>query len=87
MQLLKNLIGTVCRKEKTVLVVFLFKCNYESDAFGVLSWLMITEDLNGPTAARISITETLYQQVAVRISELIEHGTLRPGERVPSVRK
>ena len=87
MQLLKNLIGTVCRKEKTVLVVFLFKCNYERDAFGVLSWLMITEDLNGHTAARISITETLYQQVAVRISELIEHGTLRPGERVPSVRK
>ena len=48
---------------------------------------MITEDLNGHTAARITITETLYQQVAVRISELIEHGTLRPGERVPSVRK
>ena len=31
--------------------------------------------------------ETLYKQVALRISELIEHGTLRPGERVPSVRR
>ena len=31
--------------------------------------------------------ESLYKQVASRISELIEHGTLRPGERVPSVRK
>src|SRR5881409_1234696 len=29
----------------------------------------------------------LYKQVALRISELIEHGTLRPGARVPSVRK
>ena len=48
---------------------------------------MITEDLNGHTAAQVSLTDTLYQQVAVRISELIEHGTLRPGERVPSVRK
>jgi len=29
---------------------------------------------------------TLYQQVAARIARLIEHGTFRPGERVPSVR-
>src|SRR5262245_2249099 len=29
----------------------------------------------------------LYDRVATRICELIEHGTLRPGERVPSVRK
>jgi len=29
----------------------------------------------------------LYQQLARRISGLIKHGTLRPGERVPSVRK
>jgi DNA-binding transcriptional MocR family regulator len=29
----------------------------------------------------------LYDRVAMRISELIEHGTLRPGERVPSVRQ
>ncbi|TAK90134.1 MAG: GntR family transcriptional regulator, partial [Verrucomicrobia bacterium] len=28
-----------------------------------------------------------YERVASRISELIEHGTLRPGERVPSVRR
>lgn len=31
--------------------------------------------------------DKLYQQVALRISELIEHGTLRPGERIPSVRE
>jgi len=29
----------------------------------------------------------LYDRVATRICELIEHGTLRPGGRVPSVRK
>src|SRR6266496_1873234 len=28
----------------------------------------------------------LYKQVARRISQLIEHGTLRPGDRIPSVR-
>jgi len=31
--------------------------------------------------------EHLYRRVAQRISDLIEHGTLRPGERIPSVRK
>ena len=87
MQLLKNLIGTVCGSQKTVLVAFLFKCNYEDSVFGVFFSIMITEDLNGHTAAQVSLADTLYQQVAVRISELIEHGTLRPGERVPSVRK
>ncbi len=29
----------------------------------------------------------LYERVASRIATLIEHGTLRPGERVPSVRR
>src|SRR5438876_1231959 len=29
----------------------------------------------------------LYEQVAERISRLIDEGTLRPGERIPSVRK
>jgi DNA-binding transcriptional MocR family regulator len=38
-------------------------------------------------AAHPESQETLYKQVALRISELIEHGTLRPGERVPSVRR
>src|SRR6266404_1167491 len=87
MQLFKNLIGTVYRNGKTVLVTFPLKCHYEKEAFGVLFVLMITEDLNGHTAAQTALAETLYQRVAVRISELIEHGTLRPGERVPSVRK
>lgn len=31
--------------------------------------------------------ETLYEQVSQRISRLIEQGTLRPGERIPSVRR
>ncbi|MGH7455257.1 MAG: GntR family transcriptional regulator, partial [bacterium] len=29
----------------------------------------------------------LYEQVAHEITDLIERGTLRPGERVPSVRR
>ena len=48
---------------------------------------MTIQDLNGHTAAQAVAEETLYKQVALRISELIEHGTLRAGERVPSVRK
>lgn len=31
--------------------------------------------------------ETLYEQVAERIRERIQEGTLRPGDRIPSVRK
>jgi DNA-binding transcriptional MocR family regulator len=48
---------------------------------------MQTTDLASHTAALRNGEENLYRQVALRISELIEHGTLRPGERVPSVRK
>src|SRR5258708_40361404 len=48
---------------------------------------MTIQDLGAHTAARVDFGETLYQQLALRISELIEHGTLRAGERVPSVRK
>ena len=48
---------------------------------------MITQDLASHTAEQLDDGENLYEQVALRISELIEHGTLRPGERVPSVRK
>src|SRR5215472_18561049 len=48
---------------------------------------MMIQDLNGHTSAQAVAEESLYKQVAFRISELIEHGTLRPGERVPSVRK
>src|SRR5437660_4830303 len=48
---------------------------------------MTIQDLNGHTAAPAGAEASLYRQVALRISELIEHGTLRPGERVPSVRK
>src|SRR5437762_8282310 len=48
---------------------------------------MKTQDLASHTASRLNGEQNLYRQVALRISELIEHGTLRPGERVPSVRK
>src|SRR6267154_2600203 len=48
---------------------------------------MISPDLASHTAAQLQCQESLYKQIALRISELIEHGTLRPGERVPSVRK
>src|SRR5262245_5239538 len=48
---------------------------------------MNDQDLASHTASRLNGGESLYQQLALRISELIEHGTLRPGERVPSVRK
>src|ERR1051325_4874088 len=48
---------------------------------------MLTQDLATHTASQLECTESLYEQVALRISELIEHGTLRPGERVPSVRR
>src|SRR2546426_1011415 len=48
---------------------------------------MTIQDLNGHTSAQMLREESLYKQVALRIAELIEHGTLRPGERVPSVRK
>ena len=48
---------------------------------------MISQDLASHTAALVDCEASLYKQVALRISELIEHGTLRPGERVPSVRK
>ncbi len=48
---------------------------------------MSTPDLASHTATQLLAEDTLYRQVALRISELIEHGTLRPGERVPSVRK
>src|SRR6516162_7310296 len=48
---------------------------------------MISPDLASHTAALLDCEDTLYKQVALRISELSEHGTLRPGERVPSVRR
>src|SRR5438876_9771254 len=48
---------------------------------------MLSQDLTSHTASRLDGEASLYRQVALRISELIEHGTLRPGERVPSVRK
>src|SRR6266446_8990080 len=48
---------------------------------------MMTQDLPSHTASQLECEESLYKQVAFRISELVEHGTLRPGERVPSVRR
>jgi len=48
---------------------------------------MSTPDLASHTAALLDCEDTLYKQVALRISELIQHGTLRAGDRVPSVRR
>src|SRR6266704_3405230 len=48
---------------------------------------MTTQDLTPTIAAQGVGEDILYKQLALRISELVEHGTLRPGERVPSVRK
>lgn len=33
-----------------------------------------------------AVAQTLYEQLATEITSLIEGGTLRPGERIPSVR-
>ena len=48
---------------------------------------MLNQDLAAHTASQLDLESRLYKQLALRISELVEHGTLRPGERVPSVRK
>lgn len=49
---------------------------------------MLLTSASASRAATGTIGEAnLYRQVAQRISGLIEHGTLRPGERVPSVRR
>ena len=45
------------------------------------------EELAAHTASRLLGEQNLYERVALRIGELIEHGTLRPGERIPSVRQ
>ena len=47
----------------------------------------MTQDLATHTAAQVEAGDSLYKRVALKIEELIEHGTLRAGERVPSVRK
>src|SRR5436309_3193238 len=47
---------------------------------------MPTRSLASPITAPPDSQDRLYKQVALRISELIKHGTLRPGERIPSVR-
>src|SRR3989442_14231156 len=48
---------------------------------------MTTQNLASHIDAHPEAHDKLYRQIALRIAELIEHGTLRPGERVPSVRK
>lgn len=47
----------------------------------------MTADLPSHTALQMEGEDCLYKQLAIRLGELVEHGTLRPGERVPSVRK
>jgi len=48
---------------------------------------MIATDLASHAARHAGAHGKLYERVASRISELIEHGTLQPGARVPSVRR
>src|SRR4029434_9450336 len=48
---------------------------------------MATQTLGADITTRPEWQDRLYKQVALRIAELIEHGTLRPGERIPSVRE
>jgi len=48
---------------------------------------MATQTLVSHIATQPEWQDRLYKQVALRIAELIEHGTLRPGERIPSVRE
>ncbi len=48
---------------------------------------MATQSLASHIATQPDSQDKLYKRVARRISELIEHGTLRPGERIPSVRR
>jgi DNA-binding FadR family transcriptional regulator len=38
-------------------------------------------------SSKASECEHLYERVARRIAKLIDEGTLRPGDRIPSVRK
>ena len=47
---------------------------------------MATQSLASHSATEPYVPDRLYKRIALRISELIEHGTLRPGERIPSVR-
>ena len=48
---------------------------------------MTTQNLALHIDAHPEAHDRLYKQIALRIAELIEHGTLRPGARVPSVRE
>src|SRR5262249_50822818 len=48
---------------------------------------MKLQTLASHTALQLNGVSNLYERVALRISELIEHGTLRAGERIPSVRQ
>jgi DNA-binding transcriptional MocR family regulator len=84
--LAKNWTHTGGGRSQTVLVGFQKKCDCRAGSAGVLCVMTIPE-LTSRAAAQMGGAANLHQQVALRISELIERGTLRPGERVPSVRK
>lgn len=45
---------------------------------------MLRETATGPTHPGAN---SLYERIAAQVARLIEEGTLRPGERIPSVRK
>jgi DNA-binding transcriptional MocR family regulator len=51
------------------------------------SQTIASTEASAASAASAASDTTLYENVADRIGALIDRGTLRPGERVPSVRK
>ncbi len=57
----------------------LFRTNY-------LSAMIQQEPVDRPAAEPPALPVALYEQVASRISSLVHRGTLRPGQKVPSVR-
>src|SRR5262245_17806149 len=85
MQLIKNLTGTVLTGPKLYWSFLVSSVTMCSRSIAYRNCRM--QDLASHTASQMVREELLYKQVALRISELIEHGTLRPGNRLPSVRR
>lgn len=83
MQLQKLLTVTVVCGSNTVLAVNLANCFYPQPALSLLYFSMPSAN----SQAAGDGTHHLYKQLAHRIGMLIEHGTLRPGDRIPSVRR
>ena len=44
-------------------------------------------DKRATVKGMVQAVQTLYEEVATRLNSLIEDGTLRPGDKLPSVRR